>query len=442
MQAEKNKKKERQAVVIIHGMGEQRPMDTLRNFAQSIKNHLSKTDATEKTSTLRSKPDGVSATYETRMLSLSATKNRPIIDFYEFYWAHNMRDTTFGHTTNWLSHLVFISPKKVPPRQLPLYYTIWVIIILLLAAPFVLWFVMGIKETKFLFTSLVAIPSILFLLGIVQKHISNLFLSTAGDAARYFNPIPSNIEQRNTIRRQGIDFLKQLHKDEKYDRVIVVAHSLGTAVAYDLLRLLWTEYNECFEKKATINQDAVKDLNAFAKEPATISDIDSFQTLQNTVWQEWRNTGNPWLITDFITLGAAVCSIDYLYPTKQKFSTLTQEREFPTCPPVVDEKDHTIYYNSDPFEVVDGSETKKRTVKHLHHAALFAITRWTNIFFTSDFVGSPAKRIFNNGVKDVPLARKSLWIIPGGHTNYWDAGSDKSLEAIVNALKLRREDPK
>ena len=431
-----NKKIERQAVVIIHGMGEQKPMDTLRNFAKNIKNHLSTTDETERTSTLRSKPDGVSATYETRMLSLSGTRNRPITDFYEFYWAHNMRDTTFAHTTNWLSHLVFISPNKVPTRQLPLYYTIWAIFILLLTIPFVLWFAFGIKKTEFIFTSIVAIPFIMLIIGLIQKNISNLFLSTAGDAARYFNPIPSNIEQRNTIRRQGIEFLKQLHKEDKYDRVIIVAHSLGTAVAYDLLRLLWTEYNECFDKNETIIQDLVKDLNEFAKDPNTINDINNFQQLQYKVWQEWRGIGNPWLITDFITLGAALCSIDYLYPTNQKFSTLIQEREFPTCPPIVDEKDHSIYYNSAPFDIEDG---QKRTVKHLHHAALFAITRWTNIFFTSDFVGSTAQRIFYRGVNDIPLPRKSLWFIPGGHTNYWDVKSTDSLNAITNALKLRRD---
>jgi hypothetical protein len=430
---------DRQAVIIIHGIGEQKPMDTLRSFAEGIRKYLSKTDVTEQTATLRSKPDSISATYETRVLSLSGTRNRPITDFYEFYWAHNMRDTAFSHITKWLTHLVFITPEKVPPRQRPLYYTIWALIILLLLFPLILWFVIGIKKIQTVLAAFAAIPVLLLVLSLVQKYISGLFLATAGDAARYFTPIPSNIEQRNTIRRQGIEFLKKMHEQTgngKYDRIVIVAHSLGTAVAYDLLRLLWPEYHEVFEKKADVQQELVKDMNDFAKTPESITDADAFQKLQYQLWQEWRNTGNPWLITDFITLGAAVCGIDYLSPIKQDFSTLVQQREFSVCPPATDEKDHNIFYNSKTYETAAG---QKRTVRHLHHAAHFAITRWTNIFFTSDFVGSTAQRIFGKGVKDVALSRKSLWFIPGGHTNYWDINSEASLQALANALKLRRD---
>jgi hypothetical protein len=71
----------RQAVVIIHGMGEQRPMDTLRSFVEGIRQYLLKTDESEKNTVIRSKPDGISDIYETRRLSLSASRNRPITDF-------------------------------------------------------------------------------------------------------------------------------------------------------------------------------------------------------------------------------------------------------------------------------------------------------------------------------------------------------------------------
>ena len=65
------------------------------------------------------------------------------------------------------------------------------------------------------------------------------------------------------------------------------------------------------------------------------------------------------------------------------------------------------------------------------------MTRWTNIFYTSDFVGGPMQRIFGPGVRDIAVKRKSLWCYPGGHTDYWTGGkNNEALKAIVEALKL------
>lgn len=68
---------------------------------------------------------------------------------------------------------------------------------------------------------------------------------------------------------------------------------------------------------------------------------------------------------------------------------------------------------------------------------MFSMVRWTNIYFTSDFVGGSMRRLFGKGVKDISIARKSLWFYPGGHTNYW-AGvkGNKALEEIVKAMQL------
>ena len=51
-----------------------------------------------------------------------------------------------------------------------------------------------------------------------------------GDAARYFRNSPANVAVRRAIRKDAVDTLDQLHRSRDYDRIIVVAHSLGTAV--------------------------------------------------------------------------------------------------------------------------------------------------------------------------------------------------------------------
>ena len=92
----------RQAVVLIHGIGEQRPMETLRGFVSAFL----------KDGTYHSKPDMLSDTYELRRLKLrklvsndpakSTNPDWPETDFYEYYWAHQMYGTTIAHVMSWL----------------------------------------------------------------------------------------------------------------------------------------------------------------------------------------------------------------------------------------------------------------------------------------------------------------------------------------------------
>lgn len=105
-----------------------------------------------------------------------------------------------------------------------------------------------------------------FILSGIGAFAKSVFLNSAGDAARYFTPEPDNIDERIHIRQQGILFLQKLHKiatHEKVDRIIILAHSLGTVVAYDLMRLLWTEYNELYKQQLTIKQHFLEKIDQF-----------------------------------------------------------------------------------------------------------------------------------------------------------------------------------
>jgi hypothetical protein len=424
----------RQAVVVIHGMGEQRPMETLRSFVKGVKAVLEASDPSEKRSTVRSKPDSIGNIYETVRLSMDSTRNRPITDFYEFYWAHNMRGTKFSQMLTWIFHLVFSSVSKVPPRLKKLWWTIWILFVVFVAGATILSVGNNLSNIKKIIAPLAAIFIFPVLLSAVGSFIKSVFLNSAGDAARYFTPEPDNISERSNIRQQGIQFLQKLHQIqtiEKVDRIIVVAHSLGTVVGYDLMRLLCTTYNEIYRPQLEIKQPLLEKLDAFL---LTKDNLDEFRKLQFMTWDEQKVNGNPWLISDFVTLGAAINAADYFMVTQETFENLIIQREMPVCPPAKDTKDDSMIYNCwPPFEI----EGQKRTIKLLNHGALFAVTRWTNIFYSCDYVGGPMQRKFKNGIKDVEIPRKSIWFYPGGHTDYWNIkDKQNALSEIIKAMCL------
>ena len=59
-----------------------------------------------------------------------------------------------------------------------------------------------------------------------------------GDAARYFRNSPGNVAVRRAIRKEAVDTLGagSIRLRPATIAIVVVAHSLGTVVAYDMLR--------------------------------------------------------------------------------------------------------------------------------------------------------------------------------------------------------------
>lgn len=428
------------AVVVVHGMGEQRPMDTLREFVDGVKWQLEKNDQAEAAAKVRSKPDSVGDIYETVRLSMESCfpTRRPITDFYEFYWAHNMRGTKFSHMGTWLTQVIFRRVGKVPEQLKKVWWTVWGIFVLAALLSFAFTFLWDMKLLAKAITSLISASVISLAWTTISSFIKTSFFNSLGDVARYLTPEPDNITERSRIRQQGISFLKKLHEINnrtKPGRIIVVAHSLGTVVAYDLLRLLWTEHNNICNQAPVGGQPMLTSVNNYAVNRGAINqaNISLFKKAQYDCWTEFNNLGNSWLITDFITLGAALNAIDYFMVNKVPVDQLIQQRELPVCPPEIDQVTQTIYYRD--FVPQPGGN-RRRGIDILHHGALFAVTRWTNIFFTSDFVGGKMQRIFGKGVEDIAIPRKSPWFYPGGHTDYWSKEKQNALKEIVDALKL------
>jgi surfactin synthase thioesterase subunit len=145
-----------------------------------------------------------------------------------------------------------------------------------------------------------------------ERRISGLILNHVGDAARYLNPSPPNIEMRRRIRAEGVELLRRLHKCELYDRITLVGHSLGSVIAYDIIRNLWPEYNTVHARLAETDQKALRDLEGDGKKIAANpkSELaDKFRIEQSALWKEQRRQGNPWLVTDLITMPTCPCGV-------------------------------------------------------------------------------------------------------------------------------------
>jgi hypothetical protein len=419
----------RQAIVLIHGIGEPRPMATLRAFVSGI---LSEEPAPA--ATVRSKPDRLSESYELRRLVADGTRARPTTDFFEYYWAHHMEGNRIGHVWPLIKLLLMRWPWRVPGNLLVLWFLSWVLI----AAAVWIWYGLLTEGTETLQASqpvLWAAASLL--LGLLQVVVSGYL----GDAARYLSPTPENVSIRQKIRAEGIDVVRRIQDSGKYDRIVIVGHSLGSVIGYDIITHLWDQCNAIHNKPDRPVQDALSKLERVGKtltQPSS-GDLVQFRMLQRGLWKEQLRLGNPWLITDFVTVGSPLTYGAMLFARdREELLRRQSDRELPTCPPVADANRYA--YRS-PKYYVQGAP---RVLKILHHAAPFAVTRWTNIYapvragLLGDWIAGPMQSEFGYGIADVRVTGGLAQYFPLlAHTQYWRPGADTNrLSALREALDL------
>ena len=440
-----SKKRFTQAVVVIHGIGEQRPMDTLRSFVDAVL-----PDPEQNGEKYFSKPDRLSESFELRRLQ---NRTQPRTHFFEYYWAYKVEGTRFSHIWSWLSSLLFRRPSRVPRHLLPLWILSWSLIgIAIIAA------VAGVTDHVSAYTSRLPVFLISALSTITFAIVQGVVIHYLGDAARYLSPSARNIKLRHEIRADGIKLLKSIHESGDYDRVILVGHSLGSVIAYDALKHLWQEYNRVYEKPVASEQAALRAVEE-AGEALGSSDQESnlqrYQEAQIELWRELREAGNPWLVTDLVTLGSPLAHAALLMASdSDDLNARQRQRELPTNPPVPE------------IELRDGQERHSYSFKvweryegdvqlrAVHHAGLFACTRWTNLYFPAywslfgDLIAGPLRDWFGRGIRDIPVTSNNLLVKYTllAHTAYWrkEAGGDQpsgdkqqlALPTLVKALDL------
>lgn len=475
--------KPRQAVVLIHGIGEQRPMDTLRGFVAAF---LHK-------DTYHSKPDTLSDSYELRRFKLRRAKasevtpggvnlDWPETDFYEYYWAHQMYGTTVSHVVTWLRRtlwlglrIIWLAPADYR-RLIRLMLVAWGLTLTAIG-------VLG-ATAWWLWTNSANVPAapaagagalVLFLLFIFQRALKAVpkwglgaVLDFAGDAARYLDVNPKNVARRYDILRGGIALLKKLHEDRdergddviyRYGRIVLVGHSLGSVIAYDILRHYWGEVNGRIDDVSNIDVNEVEAFNcatsgSLPDDAKPYSNANRFRQAQCQLWKNisdrvpagkrlrrqdlWRQRASDevvamtpagdqpppdwqparWLVSDLITLGSPLAHAPALLARGTEELKLKIElRELPICPP-----DRSRHLRPGHF-VVDLSAESERLDDYdiLHHGACFAVTHWTNFWYPNDPVGGPLRAPFGSGIDDVQLPNASRCPVVS-HVRYWQPG--------------------
>lgn len=451
-EAERRRNHVRQAIIVVHGIGEQRPGQTLRRFVDAVFPHASG-------QVRYTKPDYISPLFEMRTFSVPGDQavRRPTTDVYELYWAHLIRDTTLGQVYSWMLRL-FLSPRHQIPTTLRRHVYVARGIVL---AVTVLVGLLVITGTTAAWSAAIAAGAFAFIPGLVWASWrfarNTLLLAFAGDAARYLEPKPGNIARRQEIREAGVDLLEALHDSGRYERIVVYGHSLGSVIAYDILTRSWAlrsrRRQEGLPHNLLLNSCAVTALEDVLnpRQDSPPTELAEVRRLQHAAWREHRANGFTWLVTDFVTAGSPLAHAQWLLNADKRvsFNNLVQERTFPTCPPVTEDLPtptpgrtrraftFTHAYRDPHYR------NRSRSVQVPNHAALFALTRWTNLYFPlsgiskGDPVAGPLRDTFGEWVLDVPLDHPGGGLGGFAHTYYDIAKSSSShLERLRTSLEL------
>ena len=506
----------KQAVVLIHGIGEPRPMQTLREFVETVWARdpgltvsakkrpewpAPDPDAEPNTNPFWIVPDKRAGSSELRRITTPANDSKLRTDFYELYWADVMAGNRLKVLTTWLWRIAYRSPNDVPKEATSLWIALWVVIAFLatslmafgasffgaLSAVYqrLIWltssFFIGLLALAAVFklypifkdmpnwtfnrigalTAMVLVllaaaliwqfplcqlryvvelltPQIWFALGwaLLIWFIYSAALPYIGDAAQYTFATPETVEKREAVRSRGLALLRDLHKGDRYERVILVGHSLGSIIAYDLIQLFWAEQgpSPANPPSATVIQ-TFHDVDHTITPSVAAATLRPLQRACSRSLARKRNT--PWLISDLVTLGSPLTHAEFLVgDTSADFQRLCRERVLAQCPPAqdpgpIDERTHkatpTIFYN-------DGGK------EYPNHASTFAAVRWTNIYdkrrfiVFGDFIGGSVK-LFGSGIDNHDVRIGGKWGF-FTHTKYWTAdGGSKNTPHHIRVLR-------
>ncbi|WP_423066647.1 hypothetical protein [Devosia sp. CN2-171] len=496
----------RQAIVVVHGQGQQRPMETLRGFVEVLWTRNPDLGAVP----LNGRryfivPDSRTEIFDLQRITTPDGEGRKT-DFFELYYADLLANTPLRNLWLWLTRLLFIDPVAVTDELRNPWRFLWVLsliafglfvwvalsiphllhfewvraferphatiaaamigaILLLLVLPKFIDGLSGLQKIpgSVLIAAIAVLFNVMFwgswvmigatVLSYIVYFAVSFVLPLFGDAASYLSAQTETIASRQALRKRGLTLLKALHDDPKYDRIVLVAHSLGTVLAYDLLQLLWEQVGPTKDNKPTAKAlAALGDVQAFVALNNGADWVDAIkQGYQDKQWAAFsalrirrrttvtadvspaKPATEPWKVSDFVTLGSPLGHSRCLIAEGQAdFDRLKAERLLSYVPPV-------------PFDGSISPGFIDAKSKAVHHAALFSVVRWTNLYDTfnpwffaaGDAISSRlgmAER-FGPGVLDVDARMHAL---PGTwftHNSYW---VDLKREGAVNLAELRK----
>lgn len=440
-------------------MGEQRPQQTLHRFIGAAL--VRRQDGKDY---YYSEPDRVSGSFESRLYRAirEPTVGEPEVhaqtDFYEYHWAHLMQGNRLGDLGPILRRMLLRPVWKVPLGFRIPWLVFWGL------GLFLAWaFAFGpLKDTPLgdhpVATVIQAVLGTTIastaLTYAVTKLLPGPLTVSFVDVVRYLDTSPRSYAVRREIRKGMVDLLKGLHDVghdgktwRRYDRIVVVAHSLGAYIAYDAIAYLWSQCGDLLgaQPAAGENSAALDHLERLATDlPAnpTADQVTAYRSAQRALWSDLRANDSPWLITDFVSVGTPMYCADLLYTkSRAEWNERVQLREVPTCPPQPDLGDP--HQGTDQLRLAYLSGHRQI----VYHAAPFAAVRWTNLWFPprwgvfGDWFGGALAPLFGPGVRDVPVTGGPMrWAPALAHTKYFsfpdDLRADSSTTQLRAALDL------
>jgi hypothetical protein len=386
----------RTAVVIVHGMGEKRPLDTFDGFVRTA---LHPHDGTWD---YHPRPAEITDTYEVRRAiapKREAAPQQGHTEFFEYHWPYLMTAEKFAGVAPTALRLFLRRPGNVPDALLGVWRLVWTVILaVLLVIPvlFVAGYALNSDVPAWIIGLTISAVVLIFWFGLYRmlaKALVNKTTRPLVDSARYLDPSPYSYAARRAIRGGLVNLLRDLHEDG-YARIVVVAHGVGAYIAYDALTLFWAQ---------THQQDG------------DLSDQEK-----------------PWCITDFVTVGAPLVLADLLLTRPSLLSGLK---------------------TSDGMlrrELFDGLQRRGVLVacppdsEGLSESP-FAATRWTNLWFPvtrgsrrGDWFSGELGSLFGPGIRDIEVRGNQPERFKRGsaHTEYF-SHPDKGDEGDM-AWHLRR----
>jgi hypothetical protein len=469
-----------QAVVVIHGMGEQIPMDTIKDFVHAVwqKDHVITANNLPNPTEVWSKPDARTGSLELRRIttreSIASAPEFPAgvrTDFYELYWADLTAGATWGSLKSWVSGLLFRPLSRVPPEVRLAWLVLWlgsvivVVLAILAVLPASAWKQIG-------FPALANWQWLLAAAAVaITGGVHRMGTSTFGRVVRYTRAVPDNIAARAAVRDRGLKLLRALHDGPHYKRIVIVAHSLGTILAHDLLSYFWAERDAARTvREGTAEFAALCELeHAAARLEVAPSDplkLNAYLAAQRALRQQLASRPAPnapnqldprWLLSDLVTFGSPLTHAEFLIAADHDdLEARKAARELPQCPPYREILDPNVLKRAEAtqampigtpaaqtrlmsYPVVDRTDTWM-----LHHAAPFAAVRWTNVYdpaklvFFGDVIGGPLAPFFGPAITDIDLKQRrggrQSWTFT--HTKYWALDEVPRTEACREAINL------
>lgn len=240
----------KKAVVIIHGIGEQKPFETLDAFVRTF---VSVYETENKTAPFSLSREHCLVAFPGWVESCVSLKSKPEagdkIDIYEYYWSYmTQRQITFSEILGWLFDVAKGSSGGTDEKGLEVKFKKLKYLCRMLSAVGLLRAVISIPLSV-----LIVIPPLwrkitAFLSKPVVDFFGDVVLYASSDQKSKFFPI------RQKILEEGVKKVKHILEKLDYNEIVLAGHSLGSVIAYDILDRLNKEMNV----NASLREHAVR----------------------------------------------------------------------------------------------------------------------------------------------------------------------------------------